>query len=364
MRKVMIVIIVAIFSNGLGGCECQPTTPTLLKTRYTPLHPADHVDITFKFEAEDGDGISKARLYVYEYELYVSSNRMRSARARSGGTWGLVQTWNYPAEPQSVLEEKTIDGFPASSFIRYLVSITDANGSEKNEDWTFAAGSWPWGNSPIPIWVNGAPAQRIDIAFVADRDDYTQGSNMLADLEQLIFDGYHTNNGVKLGKRFWQFYYSPELGFISDYNSGSPYTMDIPSSVTDEGIIDHAAVIHTTAKRDWANGGNFGTEPFNVGTAVHESGHSAFGLSDEYSGGGHWTSNDHYHNNYDTEQACQDYNTRRGWPPGDCELIETGWWRPEPATLKCIMWNDGDNTMPNFARSCYLRALWFYLELI
>jgi hypothetical protein len=335
---------------------------TTLDTRYTPLHPENNTPVEFRIDARDRDGIARLRLYVYEYELYVSASGMASARRRTGGTWGLVQEWTYPATPQSISGTHDVAGFPAGSYITYLAETTDDRGRVARDQWTFAAGDWPFGNSPIPIWVNGAPAERIDVAFVADRDDYTTGRDMLPDLVALIFDGYHTNNGVRRGKKFWQFYYSPDTGHITDYDS-PPLMMDIPASVTASTIIDHAAVIHTTVKRDWASGGNFGTEPTNRGTAVHESGHAAFNLADEYAGGGHFTSSDPHHNNYNSQTACQNYNTANGWPASDCQNIEGSWWRPEPSSLACIMLDDGDATMPDFERTCIRRVEWFYGEL-
>ena len=96
---------------------------------------------------------------------------------------------------------------------------------------------------------------------------------------------------------------------------------------------------------------------------VHESGHAAFGLKDEYSGGGHGTSSNPHHNNYDSQASAETYNTDNGWPASDVELIQTGWWRPEPAALDCIMRNDGDAFMPDFERTCLSRILWFYSQL-
>ncbi len=349
-----VLLILAIV---LTGCTGRMT----MTTRYKPLHPADNIAVEFNVTAKDSDGIERADLYVYEYELYIN-NGMRSARQRTGGTWGLVNTWNFPADTTSIDKTHSISGFPAGSFVTYIVEVFDVNGNKKNEQWTFAAGSWPYGNSPIPIWVNGAPANRIDIAFIADETDYGQARDMLDDLEYLIFDGYHINNGVNEGKVYWQFYYSPESGFISDYDSGI-LDMDIPSGVENSPIIDHAAIIHTTIKRDWASGGNFGTEPTNIGTAVHESGHAAFGLSDEYNGGGHRTSSDPHHNNYSSQEDCEAYNIDNNWEAADCQNIEGSWWRPEPSSLQCIMYNDDDANMPDFERTCIRRIRWFYTEL-
>ena len=341
----------------LAGCRVRTT----METRYSPLHPENGVYVTFSVEAEDEDGIDRADLYIYEYELYVN-NGMQSAKQRPGGTWGLVHTWNFAGSPNFISESHAVSGFPASSYITFIIEVFDTKGNKKNEEWTFAAGTWPFGNSPIPIWGNGAPADRIDVAFIADYTDYAEGRDMLADLEALIFDGYHINNGVKEGRVYWQFYYSPETGFISDYDSGV-YTMDIPTAVSGSPIIDHAAIIHTTTKRDWASGGNFGTEPINIGTAVHESGHAAFGLKDEYAGGGHGDSSDPHHNNYSSQENCEDYNTDNGWPASDCENIESSWWRPEPSAEQCIMFNDDDANMPDFERTCIRRVRWYYSEL-
>jgi hypothetical protein len=344
----------------LAGC----TTPQL-RSRYNPLHPNNSQAVNFRLIANSVDehGLASAELFVYEYELYVSASGMQSARQRPGGTWGSVRTWTFPAQPNSIDETHNFAaGFPAGSYVTYIVRVTDAGGHDASESWTFAAGAWPFGNSPIPLWANGAPANRIDIAFVADRGDYANAHDMMGALEPLIFDGYHSNNGVKMGRKYWQFYYSPDRGSITDYDS-PPRVMDVPASIASSGIIDSAAVIHTTVKRDWASGGNFGTEPSNIGTAVHESGHAVFGLKDEYSGGGHGSSSDPHHNNYSSKSAAESYNTSNGWPVSDVENIEGSWWRPEPSSMGCIMFDDGDATMPDFARTCRGRLSWFYGEL-
>lgn len=332
-----------------------------MSTRYKPLHPSNNTAVEFAVKANDGDGIARAELFVFESELFLD-NGMVSARRRAGGTWGSVKRWDFPSKPNSINERHSTPGFPAASFIHYIVQVTDNKSETQSEDWYFAAGDWPFGDTPIPLFGNGAPANRIDIAFVADRDDYANAREMLEDLEFLIFDGYHTNNAVNMGKRYWQFYYSPQRGSITDFDV-SPREMDIPDSVLDASQIDHAAIIHTTRKRDWARSGNFGTEPVNIGTAVHESGHAAFGLADEYPGIRHRASTDPHHNIYESEAECRNYNSVNGWAASDCEHVDEGWWRPEPASLNCIMRSDGDDRMPEFERTCINRIIWVYARL-
>jgi hypothetical protein len=344
----------------LSGCNLAPTE---IDSRHSPLHPQNNANVNFSIEATDNSGIKKVELFVFEYEMYLS-NDTQSAQQRPGGVWGLVQTWNYAANIMSIAETHTVvGGFPANTYVTYIFKTTNHNNKVKTETWNFAAGDWPY-TTPVPLLGNGDPVERIDICFVADNDSYTNARDMLPELEGLIFDGYFSNSAIGgYWKRYWSFYYVEELGHITDYNAGPPYEMDIPESVSNSNVIDHAAVIHTLTKRDWAWAGNFGTEPINIGTAVHESAHAAFNLKDEYSGGGHSVSLDPYHNNYGSEASCDNYTTNQGWGDQICERIQNGWWRPEPASDQCIMLNDGDDIMPSFGRSCLKRVYWFYGEL-
>lgn len=355
------VTAVAIYVTLLSGCQ------TSLITRYRPLHPENNHAVEFHVEAKDHDRIAKIELFVFEYELYRTPDREERARRRKGGIWGLIKTWTFKSPKSSANETYVLRaGFKAGSFITYIMQVTDSKNNITNECWSFAAGDWPWRDLPVPIWMasKGDPAKSIDVAFIAEEDPvyYSQPTDMLPDLEQLIYNGYHVNNGVKLGKKFWQFYYSQQFGYISDYDgSDFPLRMDIPSDAQNS-IINHRAIIHKITKRDWSKDGNFGTEPENRGTAVHESGHSAFDQSDEKSDGKQWASSDPHHNVYDNLSNCQDYNDTIFSDP-NCEEIDADWWRPEPDDLSCIMYIDGDDTMPAFARTCIKRIKWFYEKL-
>jgi hypothetical protein len=348
----------------VGACSAGGELPQVT-TRYAPLHPGNETPVTFRITAEDPEGIKSIELYLYEYAL-LEEDGDRVTVARENGQWGEAHTWTYPSlptypsPPLSVTESHTHEGFPEASYIRYLVRATNADGDSQSEEWVFAAGDWPFGDDPIPILGNGPPGKRIDLCFVA-QEDYKDSAAMLGDLEGLIFDGYHINNAIRgPNRKYWQFHYSPNTGRISDHMD---QVMEIPDSVGDSGYIDHVAIIHTADIEDWAYMGNFGTEPQNIGTAVHESAHAAFGLKDEYGGFSLNTSTDPHHNVYDSRQAAEDYNESNGWPPGDVEEIRDGWWRPEPSTLDCIMLDDRDEEMPDFARTCLARALWTYSQL-
>lgn len=241
--------------------------------------------------------------------------------------------------------------------------MTNAAGSTRSEAWEFAAGDWPFDETPIPILANGPVGKRINICFVADKKDYTEGPKMmLGDLESLIFDGYHTNNGIRgRNRQYWQFYYSPATGFLDEPGG----TNEIPDSVELAPIQYLVGIVHRTDRVDWALPDQFfGTEWDHKGTAVHESAHTVFGLADEYASGGHWTSlSGPSHNNYLTKSGAEGHNVFNGWNAGEAEEIEEGWWRPEPTSLVCVMWQDGKKQMRDFARTCLARTVWFYSQL-
>jgi hypothetical protein len=183
---------------------------------------------------------------------------------------------------------------------------------------------------------------------------------MLGDLEKLIFDGFQTSN-AQAGprRRRWQYFYVPETGHVLP----GGITMEVPLAVLNSSTIDATCIVHKNPFKDWSSGPYFSTEPESRGTAAHESGHAVFVLDDEYPTNNHNASVLPHHNSYETQKEAEVYNTNNGWPTTDVEPIQPGWWRPEPAALGCIMFDDGDITMPDFERTCIHRVDWWYRHL-
>lgn len=343
-----------------------------MRTRYEPLHPGSGVGVHFRVQATAALGIRKVELFLFEYEVADNAGSW-SGSLRPGGRWGLVDTKEYTLPyPDSIDETFVQPGFPAASYVKYLFRVTQGYGATRSESWSFAAGEWSFGDDPIPILVRGEGGQgfllhRIDLCFVADRDDYSSARSMLQDLSGLIYDGYQASNAQEGVMRFnWGYFYAPEMGHISTPFEG---ILDIPQSVESSSTIDAVAVIHTRDQKDWSSSNRFGTEPQNVGTALHETGHAVFSLDDEYyyynDHGRHHSSSLPHHNNYDSRAAAEAYNLGMGWPASDAERIDAAgaWWRPEPQSLGCIMFDDLDDQLPDFGRTCILRIKWYYGSL-
>jgi len=357
----LIFCLVCLVTIGVG-CACPILTGPRLTLRHTPFHPGNNQNVTFQIHATDGEGVKEIRLYVYEYELYLN-NGVASANIRAGGTWGLVKTWNISPSSTNVDVSHTLSGFPANSLITYKAVVIDTDGTSKDGEIGFAAGDWPWPHLAIPLYGHGAPASRIDICFVPDEDYNQNWATFLADMEDLLYNGYFLNEMVNNYRGNWYFYYTRNEGDANE----SPRRLVLPPQASSMTNIDVFAILHNTVFRDARSGNKFTTEPVNIGTAVHETGHAVFNLADEYCcDGGYWELTTHA-NLYDTQTECQDHNRSHGWPENDCtEFTATNgnkWYRPEPSSLGCIMRDDGDSIMRQFARTCQLRIVWYYMQL-
>ena len=148
-------------------------------------------------------------------------------------------------------------------------------------------------------------------------------------------------------KERWNFFYTQQeadgLLLSSDYFNPEHYPDFMKDSII-EGI-DAFALLHQSTYADGSyQYGNihflahdvFTAESFNWGTAVHETAHAIFNLSDEYEGcacfegegGG---------NMFKSLAACKAFNSKHGFDPNDCsELINyqgVKWYMSEKSVL-------------------------------
>lgn len=358
--RTFIVLLLCVF---LSACNY----PTIRSWQHRPFHPNNNQSITFRVEGTDSDGVKSARLFIYEYELYVASNGMKSARPRAGGTWGLVHTWNVTPTPGDFELSHTLPGFPAASYIMYRFEVTNDKNRTRVREARFDAGTSPWPRNTIVLWSSSprSPAKTIDICFVPDVDYSRQWRTYLTDLEGLIYDGYHTNNMISGHKEKYAFYYTRAEG----ESAGFPdWKLDLPSEASNMSHIDVFGIVHQTDFRDVRVGNRFSTEAASVGTAVHETGHAVFNLADEYCCDGGYSSVTPFGNLYTSQANCEAANAAIGQPITNCRSYTAGngtvWWAAEPTSPACLMRVSGGATMGQFRTMCQRRINWFYQELI
>lgn len=317
--------------------------------RHSPLHPRNNQPITFYASISD-NSISKIELIVLEYQLYTNSDNLPSKKRRPRGTWEVVKTWNYPTPVNNtVVDYRYANGFPASSNVEYIFRVTNRSGQISDRLAIFDAGDSPWNNDKILLYsTTRQPMQRtINLCFFADKDFNRDWNLFKSDVESLIYDGYHQNHMVGGHRDKWAFYYTPQEMDGKRASSDVWNTRLYPDFITSNRIegIDAFGLLHREPYKDHAlikeninfvTNTLFTSESYNIGTAVHETAHAVFKLSDEYDQcacfqTGEWS------NVFQTLENCIEFTRENGMSVAACRQVQSlsgdSWYTPEENTF-------------------------------
>jgi hypothetical protein len=197
----------------------------------------------------------------------------------------------------------TTNGTSAASFTTPAFTDTDTqfsygcrvrdNGLSAFTGWR-TVGVGPQSGSAAPVLITGPTASRIDVVFVAERDDYPDPTDpvFLTDVRDAIVDAYYVRSPSDPGRpanapadfaiflanqdkfNFW----------IANERGHADTSGDCDHDGPQIGFADSHALLHNNPFRDCQNPDlrTFSAEPDNPGVILHESGHGLFGLADEY----------------------------------------------------------------------------------
>ncbi|MEZ5567427.1 MAG: hypothetical protein R3E54_03655 [Halioglobus sp.] len=207
----------------------------------------------------------------------------------------------------------------------------------------------PW--PAVPIMVHGPVADKIDVVFFRDEDEYTSESDpdFLRDVALLLKGGYFSSAWFISNQSYFNFW----LG-KSAANSGPDPDDDTPDDgisclregpedySRDYAFADAGAIVHREVCRDNAGGGRFTVEVElrRLTVVAHESGHRPFGLADEYCcDGGYYDRSSGgapFHNMFANEDDCVEGAQDRGYDASLCRGFTEShedsddWWLFEP----------------------------------
>ena len=381
---------------------------------HRPLHPDNFQSVQFKINALERMGAERVVLSIYEYEWYRNSEGLPSKRKRTNGKWGQAKEWTLTEPLKNINLAYTYPtGFPPGTNVEYIFEIFSVDGKKTEKLALFDAGDSIWPNDKIMLYATSRHVlgQSINLCFLPDTDYNTNGdarnwAGFLGDVEDLIYNGYHKNNMVKNHKENWAFFYTREAvdGFqlALDFTNPDRYPSFMKDNIIDG--IDAFGLLH---KNEYSDGayllGNiqflaqnlFTSESYNHGTAIHETGHAVFNLSDEYNGCACFESDTGLGQNvfsshsacqtfnqtngfsdvecteiigynglawymserdvyFPTLQICQDFNREKGYPVESCitfqDLDGRISYRSNPGL--CIMQDDGDDIVRDFQQTC------------
>ncbi|GAB4573006.1 MAG: hypothetical protein Kow0077_14050 [Anaerolineae bacterium] len=179
------------------------------------------------------------------------------------------------------------------------------------------------------------PSRAIDVVFVADEgygdlSNVTNRQNFLNDVADLIDSGFWQNNMVVSNLGLFNFWFSTEAGGdVEPPASGICPSVTWPS-LTDAAFAEMAVIVHRENVRDCGGGGRASAKAGGgrEWIVVHESGHAAFGLPDEYCcDGGNWHIPPIL---YNSQASCTGDAANAAWR--DCRSFTSNsgtWWRSE-----------------------------------
>jgi hypothetical protein len=149
----------------------------------------------------------------------------------------------------------------------------------------------------------------------------------------MIKEAFFAEPTIKHWNRQFNFYINAQPGTATDYyaatrQQNSEYHK-LPLNDSNLTFADAKVIMHREHLRDYAYGGSdgvFSTEMYQLGTMMHESGHTLFELADEYYEGDHFQ-HETYPNNWYGEDAAQEDAPQRHKSIDDVTHIEHGWYK-------------------------------------
>ena len=163
--------------------------------------------------------------------------------------------------------------------VSYAATVTDGEGQTvTSETYRFAVtdASYRWSNPAIPARLSSASGGKVDLVFHR-ADDYDSVDTFVghaeAKIEDLLTD--HVVGVTERADRISFYVYAREAKAAGCGTVHADAASDMPWRDVD-------AILHANALQDCANEGHFSAEGAKSKAFLHEIGHAAFGLSDEY----------------------------------------------------------------------------------
>jgi hypothetical protein len=157
-----------------------------LLASHTPTHPGSASPLSLRAEAE-GD-VDRVTLAYERFSLEEGPGGVVQPTLVEPLT--VVRTCDPPDAPASLLCEETIAaGFPAGSFVRFTATVFGRDGTSRSETYSFAAGTFPWPDRPVPVRITGSLNDRLDIVLIPDTD--LPLSDFVSGLHGVIHDLYY-----------------------------------------------------------------------------------------------------------------------------------------------------------------------------
>ena len=234
------------------------------------------------------------------------------------------------------------------------------------------------GEKVTPFRIQGTPENKIDVIFVPNRTYNGNKALFLADVQKVITKSYLQSNPIRANVAKFNFYTYADEASVYTYGSSPSFTPPAGGcTVFDDATMfaDSISILHPNDIRDWSGTGCsrriFSSEPVSYRTFVHESGHSVFGLADEYCCDSSYWYNTPDPNIFPSAGKCEDYAHDNGIDMASCVNFcpknsgncgSTGYWKVDPdvdvmrCSQACNLCGNAPDAMCQFGDACLQRV--------
>ena len=137
----------------------------------------------------------------------------------------------------------------------------------------------------VPVLFTGPRTGKVDITFIPATGSYTSASTaqFRADARTAVRAFYTRRWLLKYQDKF-NFWLAQDFGVARGFGNGNPCVSEPENWGSTYSFSEAGGVLHTDSLRDCAYPSKriFSAESFNPNVLMHEAGHAAFGLADEY----------------------------------------------------------------------------------
>ncbi len=262
---------------------------------------------------------------------------------------------------------------PAGSSITYKADVVDGS-TVVSTGWRRVQVGQPPEGRAVPVLFTGPRSSRVDIALVPAMGSYTSANTAAFRTDALngVLAFYSRRWLLKNQDKF-NFWIAPDFGVANGFGNGSPCVGEPGNWGSTYAFIESGAVIHTNSLRDCARPSSriYSAEPGDQNVMLHEAGHAAFGLADEYCCDSFYFQPDPLPNIYSSLAGCQNdilqlqpFDPRIGVPVRtgtSCRQIVAG-----PQSIPWFKSDPEDDLMNGNGRiqGADLRRMeWFFNEL-
>lgn len=275
------IILFCIFVNVFHKFSLsQYFNPETIAIHY-PIYPSDSERVTFILNRLEGN-IDTVKLYISESTLDNTGN-IKNVKEEQ-----LIKFWTNPSFP---LNDTSISGFGKNKLVTYRFEVS-GNGIHYNHKILFATSPYPIINDPAPVYIVGDVNCVLNCVFIPDIDLVDNLPLFYKSVFDNIDSTFHLESFISRFRNSYNYFINPisaVAGTKDSVRDSYRYSSHHKKPLNRDSLkfAEAKIILHKSTLLDFANNGYVGSEYFNRGDILHETGHSLYRLHDEYEKGFH-----------------------------------------------------------------------------